>query len=221
VRRVSPETDRVIVWGGTGQAKVVRPLLAHHGCRVIAVFDDTPGLAPPFADVPLYEGRAGFARWLGEGDRAGVGFVVAIGNPHGRVRLELADVLQAHGLVPVSAVHPSAWIDDSVELGAGVQIMAGAFVLADARLGRQVIVNTRASVDHETVLEDGVEIAPGATVCGLVRCEINAWVGAGATVLPRRRIGADSIVGAGAVVVHDVADSTTVVGVPARPLRSK
>jgi acetyltransferase-like isoleucine patch superfamily enzyme len=79
-------------------------------------------------------------------------------------------------------------------------------------------VNTRASIDHEGVLGDGVEIAPGATLCGHVHAGANAWVCAGATILPRIRIGADARVGAGAVVTRDVPDGVIVVGVPARLL---
>jgi len=214
-----PETRRVILWGGTGQAKVVRPLLEHYGTEVVAVFDDTPNIASPFPDVPLFHGHEGFMRWLGDGDRSDHGFVVAIGNPHGRIRLKLHEFLKSHGLTSVRCVHPTAWIDLSATIGEGAQIMAGAIVLAHAHLGTQVIVNTRASVDHEDVLEDGVEIAPGATLCGLVHCEINAWICAGATVLPRLRIGADAIVGAGAVVVTDVPSGSRVVGVPARPMQ--
>ena len=44
----------------------------------------------------------------------------------------------------------------------------------------------------------------------------NAFVGTGAIVLPGVRIGEGAVVGAGAVVTRDVADGTTVVGVPAR-----
>jgi acetyltransferase-like isoleucine patch superfamily enzyme len=40
-------------------------------------------------------------------------------------------------------------------------------------------------------------------------------IGIGASVLPGIRIGKNCIVGAGAVVTKDVADGTTVVGVPA------
>lgn len=209
---------RVIMWGATGQAKVVRPILEQSGIELVALFDDTPGLAPPFVDVPLFEGRRDFPSWISKEAAGELGFVVAIGNPHGRVRLQLQEYLMGFGLEPVSVIHPTAWVEPGTIIGAGAQVMAGAIILAEVTLGDQCIVNTRASVDHESVLADGVEIAPGATLCGLVRCETNAWVCAGATVLPRMRIGADAIVGAGAVVRSDIPAATKVVGVPARPI---
>ena len=208
----------VVLFGGTGQAKVLRPIIEANGSRVAAVFDDTPGLASPFADAPIHRGYEGFQRWLGGRDPQSVGFAIAIGNPHGRVRLRLHDRFVADGLLPVTLVHATAFIDEDVEIGEGAQIMAGAVICTEARIGRQVIVNTMASVDHECILEDGCEVAPGSTLCGIVRMNMGAWVCAGATVLPRVTIGADAIVGAGAVVHRDVPQGVTVVGVPARPI---
>jgi sugar O-acyltransferase (sialic acid O-acetyltransferase NeuD family) len=206
---------KIILWGGTGQAKVVRPIIEYYGSKVAAVFDDTPNLEPPFPDVELHCGYEGFRKWVEHERREDLGFCISIGNPHGRVRLRLHDLLASEGLSPISIAHPTAWIAKNAVIGQGAQILAGAIIGAEARLGRQCIVNTKASVDHEDVLEDGVEIAPGATLCGLVHAGVNAWVCAGATVLPRIRIGADARVGAGAVVTRDVPDGVIVVGVPA------
>lgn len=209
---------KVILWGGTGQAKVVRPIIEYYGSKVVAVFDDTEGLASPFPDVPIYKGLEAFKDWIAIQERSMIGFSIAIGNPHGRVRIKLHNFLVQEGLQPVTLVHPTAWIAENTEIGEGSQILAGAVVAPEAKIGRQCIINTKASVDHEDILEDGVEVGPGATLCGLVHAGINAWICAGATVLPRIRIGNDAIVGAGAVVTQDVPDSITVVGIPAKKL---
>lgn len=207
---------KVILWGGTGQAKVVRPIIEYNGSSVVAVFDDTPNLPPPFADIDLYCGWSEFQRWIKSRDRSQIGFCIAIGNPHGRVRLRLHKRLMQAGLEPITIAHHTAWIADNAIVGAGTQIMAGAIVAPEARIGRQCIINTNASVDHEDILEDGVEVAPGATLCGLVHIGVNGWVCAGAVVLPRVKVGADAIVGAGAVVTMDVPNGITVVGIPAK-----
>jgi sugar O-acyltransferase (sialic acid O-acetyltransferase NeuD family) len=206
--------DRAILWGGTGQAKVVRPILERQGVHVVAVFDDTEGLRPPFTDVPLVHGSR-FDEWRA-GHPDALGFSVTIGNPHGRARLRIAKRLVESGLHPVTAVHHTAWVSESAELGAGCQVLAGAIVGVEAIVGDHCILNTRSSIDHECRLADAVEIGPSATLTGVVSVETAAWIAAGAIVLPRLRIGADAIVGAGAVVTRDVAAGVTVVGVPAR-----
>ncbi|SNQ62984.1 Acetyltransferase [Candidatus Methanoperedens nitroreducens] len=209
---------KVILWGGTGQAKVVRPIIEYYGSKVVAVFDDTPNLKSPFPDVEIYCGYEQFKKWIASQNREEIGFCVAIGNPHGRVRLKLHDLLIKEGLSSITIAHPTAWISDNAIIGSGSQILAGAIIGAEAKVGRECIINTKASIDHEDVLEDGVELAPGVTLCGCIHAGINAWICAGATVLPRIKIGNDAIIGAGAVVTKDVPDGVTMVGIPAKPL---
>ena len=213
--RLPPE---IILWGGTGQAKVVRPIIEYYGSRVVAVFDDSPNLKAPFRDVPLYLGDE-FKEWIQTRRGLEIGFCVAIGNPNGRARIRLHCELKEEGLTPVTVVHPAAFISENAKIGAGSQIMAGAIIGPEVVIGQDCIINTNASVDHESILESGVEISPGATLCGLVNVGVNGWVGAGATILPRVQIGSDTIVGAGAVVTINVKKGQTVIGVPAKPVK--
>ena len=142
-------------------------------------------------------------RWLAGEDISTLGFVVAIGNPFGHIRRAIHEKLSAYGLVPISIVDPSAQICRSARIGVGLGVMAQAIIHNEAIVGAQCIINTRSLVEHDCVLEDGVEIGPAATLCGRVHVGENTWIGAGATVRPRIRVRKNGIVGIGAAVVAD------------------
>ena len=218
---IAPSRQRIVMYGASDQARVNRPILENFGCQVVALVDDTPGLRTPFPGVPLLFGWNGFEQWLRNEDVAALGFIIAIGQPFGHVRCSLHDRMVDAGLAPVSFADPTALISRHATCGDGLQAMPKAFVHHYAQVGRQCLLNTRAIVEHDCVLEDGVEIAPGAALTGRVHVGAYAWIGAGATVLPRVRIGRNSIIGAGAVVVSDIPDDVVAVGVPAKPKKRR
>jgi sugar O-acyltransferase (sialic acid O-acetyltransferase NeuD family) len=210
---------KVVFWGGTGHAKVLRELIQHFNCELVAVFDNNPLVPPPFVDVPLYYGVEGFRKWREGHEGEDISFFVTIGGAHGRDRLNLQRFLQQQQLEPGIAIHPTAFVAANVKVSKGSQILAHATVCTEVRMGEACILNSSSSVDHECVLGNGVHIGPGATLAGCVSVADCSFVGVGAVVLPRIRIGSDVIVGAGSVVTKDIADGKVVCGNPARVLR--
>ncbi len=97
--------------------------------------------------------------------------------------------------------------------------MKGVVVNAGAKIGRQCILNTNCTIEHHDILSQGVEIGPGATLCGRVNVKDFSWVGAGVTVLPRVNVGTNAIIGGGSLVRANVPDNNVVVGVPAKFLK--
>jgi sugar O-acyltransferase (sialic acid O-acetyltransferase NeuD family) len=209
-----------ILWGGTGHARVLNDVFKHLGLSVVAVFDRR-AIESPLADVPLFVGEGGFYAWKREWRGPLPHFAVAIGGRFGRDRLELADWLSSEGLSPIGLRHASAIVEPSAFVHPEAQVLAGAVVGASARAGRQTIINTLASLDHDSVAGDGVHLGPKATICGGVTIGDGTFIGAGATVLPFITIGRDAVVGAGSVVTRDVPDGKTVIGIPARPMTSE
>ena len=211
----------IVIWGGTGNFKVLCELLRAQ-FNVIGYFDSSPDVEKEYRGIPCLGNRDSFLKWI-----AGIEpgrrphFIVSIGPGHGLIRSRIHEELKESGLRPITAIHPTAFVAYNAVVGEGSQIYANAAVCVDAQIGSTCIINTGANVDHECVVDDGASIGPGATLAGLVRVGKNADVYTGATVLPRLEIGEGAIVGAGAVVLEDVPPYTVVVGNPARAIRRR
>ncbi|HVS02853.1 MAG TPA: acetyltransferase [Thermoanaerobaculia bacterium] len=203
-------TSGVAVLGAGGHAKVVIATLQAAGLTPTLVLDDdrrTWGrtLLGVAVRGPIESLRdSGCSR-----------AVAALGDNRERERV-VAQVESRGAVNWVTVVHPAAWVHESVQLGAGTVVFAGAVLQPDAVVGRHAILNTAATVDHDCRLGDCVHLAPGAHLAGNVTVGDGGFVGIGSAVLPGIEIGAWACVGAGAVVVSKVAPATVVAGVPAR-----
>lgn len=142
-------------------------------------------------------------------------YVIGIAAP--RVRERLAGLFDAAGLEPATLIHPTATFGRDVVIGAGSVMAAGSGVTTNIRVGRHVHLDRLVTVGHDCRIGDFVTIHPGVVLSGGVTIASCSLLGTTSCVLPGRSVGSDVVVGAGALVTHDVADGTTVVGVPARP----
>lgn len=210
----------IVFWGAGGHARVLRELVERQGLRLVALFDNDPGTESPFPDVTLFHGREGFLRWRSEVRGDDIKCLAAIGGSRGADRIELQRYMIDHGLCPAIAIHETAFTAADAQIGIGSQILAHATACAAVAIGEACIINTKASIDHECRLDDGVHIAPGAILAGCVTVGRGSLIGPGAVILPRIRIGTNVIVGAGAVVTNDVPDNIVVFGNPARFVRN-
>ena len=138
---------------------------------------------------------------------------VAIGDPH--KRLKLISELKRNSFKVPTLIHPSAYVSKSAVIGDGSVIMANAVVQSNAKIGMGVIVNTSAVVEHHTSLSDGVHICPGVNLAGEVTVGYCSWIGIGSSIIQGISIGSRVTIGAGSVVLKNIEDSATAVGIPA------
>jgi sugar O-acyltransferase (sialic acid O-acetyltransferase NeuD family) len=204
----------LVVYGASGHAAVVIDAARRPGqWEVVALVADDAKHGDEACGVPVVGGREVLASLRGMGHRHGF---VAVGDCLAR-RALAASMLDA-GFDLVSIIHPSAVIADDVAIGVGVLVAAGAVINPRSRIGDLAIINTRASVDHDCIVERLAHLSPGVTLGGCATIKEGAWLGIGSTVLDRRTVGEWAVVGAGAVVIHDIPRERTYVGVPARDI---
>ncbi len=193
---------KLAVFGGGGHGKVVVDCARLMGqWTEIIIFDDQLGKNRSFQDLLRCSSHE-------------FEVIIALGN--NKVREELQSEVSKKGFALPLIRHPSSIVAEDVTIGKGSVLAAGAIINPGAQLGNGCIVNTAASVDHDCQVENFVHIAPGARLAGTVQVGQKSWIGLGAVIRENRTIGANVLVAAGAVVVDDVPDEETVIGVPAR-----
>ena len=179
--------NRLIIIGASGHGKVVADIAALNGYKDIVFLDDEN--VNECAGYPV----------IGKSAEAPDGEVfVAVGNAKARKRL----MEQYKDRVLPVLIHPNAVVAKGAEMGAGSVVMAGAVINPEARIGKGVIVNTSSSIDHDCTVADYCHIAVGAHLCGTVINNVNICGGC--------------TIGAGAVVIKNINEPGTYVGVPAR-----
>jgi len=208
--------EKIFVYGASGHAKVVIDIIERQGLYEIGfLVDDDPSLKG--TQFYGYRVVGGKQELLESRDGISSG-VVAIGS--NRARICVAEWLVGNGFSLISCLHPSAQIARGVVIESGSVIMAGAIINSDSHIGYNVIINTRASIDHDCTIGDGAHVAPGATLCGTVTVGLGTFVCAGSTIIPNLTIGPNTIIGAGATVIRDVPQCSLVAGSPARYIKT-
>lgn len=205
------QTRPLVILGAGGHAKVLLSLIQAAGLEVLGVS------APELVEQGLENWRGVpvltlFDDNLNAFPPENIALVNGVGNQ--TVRHGLFEKFKAQGYFFPVLIHPQAWVDASVVLDEGAQVMAGAVIQADACIGKNVIINTRASVDHDCAIGDHVHIAPGAILCGHVQVKQNAFIASGATVITGICVGENAVAGAGASIVRDIAPGHVILPAP-------
>lgn len=203
--------DKLIIIGASGHGKVVADIaIKMNKWQSITFLDDDESIKTSMelevigktADAFIYKDEADF--------------FVAIGSNITREKIQ--EKLIEQGLNVVSLIHPSAIIGTDVEIGIGTAVMAGVVINSSSRIGSGCIINTSSSLDHDNAIEDYAHISPGVIMAGTVKVGNGSWIGIGSVISNNVNICSGCKVGAGAVVVKDITEPGTYVGVPVRKI---
>lgn len=183
---------------------------------VAGALDDNPSLAGSQMDNVKILGPLSLASQM-----ADCQLVWGLGNPvRPTLRLEIAHRLDLAPERFVTLVHPQAWISKHASLACGITIQSGAQIAAGVRLAAHVGVGIATIIEHDTQVGPGSLLAAGVVIAGGVRIGAGAYLGQGCNIINNAKIGDMAIVGMGSVVLGNVGDGETVVGTPAKVLRT-
>ena len=213
------QPNDILVYGGGGHGKSLIELIQTAGVyRVIGVIDDGLPIGSKILGFPVLGGGAILTALYQQGARLAVNAVGGIGNI--APRLKVFEKLAAAGYTCPTVIHPTALIEPSAVLLDGVQVMPFAYVGSSSKVSFGCIINTRATVSHDCLLAEYVNLAPGSILAGGVQVGARTLIGMNATVNLEVKIGSGVRIGNGATVKSDVGDHEVVRAGTIWPIKS-
>lgn len=118
-----------------------------------------------------------------------------------------------------TVIDPSAEISDLVTIGEDTIICAHTIITVNITIGNHVIINLDCTIGHDAIIQDFATLYPSVNVSGITNIGHAVELGTGMQIIQGKKIGDYSIVGSGAIVVKDIPEKCTAVGIPARPIK--
>lgn len=117
-------------------------------------------------------------------------------------------------------IHPTALImDKSVKIGEGSFIGAYSILTTNIIVGKHAILNRGNQIGHDCKIGDYLSMMPGSIVSGTVQIGDCCWLSTNASTREKIKICENVIIGAGGVVVKDIIEEGTYVGVPTKKIK--
>ncbi|MCK5214125.1 MAG: acetyltransferase [Candidatus Omnitrophica bacterium] len=197
-------SKKIIIIGGGGHARVLLDIIQLNSCEVAGYLD-----AEEKENMKI--------SYLGKDDKIMeyAPDTVALVNGIGSVkrtekRQQIFEKFKGIGYHFHAVIHPQAILSKDIQLGEGVQVIAGVVINVGAKIGDNVIINTRASIDHDCVVGAHTHIAPGVAVSGCVSIGQGCHVGTGVNIIQGIVLGDGVLVAAGETIRTNQPNGATV-----------
>ncbi|WMJ87117.1 acetyltransferase [Anaerocolumna sp. MB42-C2] len=154
--------------------------------------------------------------WLLKSRKNKIWTVCALGNP--RDKYNIIQKASAYPVNYATLIHPDAKVNKYSELGSGCIICCNSFISVNTKIGNHVCINPGCGIGHDTIIEDYTSLYWNVTLSGNVCIHEGCEIGSKAIVIQKKTVGKWSIIGAGAVIIRDLPENCTAVGVPGRTI---
>jgi len=209
----------IVILGAGGLGKEVAQLIKEINMdkktwNILGFIDETPskhGLL--INDTPVLGGFD----WLDNKATNNIWAVCALGNP--KDKYNLIKKASPYQLNYATLIHPDVKQNKYCELGFGSIICCSCILSVNTRIGNHVCINPGCGIGHDTIIEDYSSLYWNVTLSGNVYIRQGCEIGSKAIVIQKKEVGKWSIIGAGAVIISDLPDNCTAVGVPGKIIK--
>ena len=138
--------------------------------------------------------------------------VLGAGDPTNRQKMAAS----LPGAKFITILHPTVTKSQWVEIGKGSVITAGCVLTCNIKIGDHSQLNLLTTVGHDCVIGNFFTTAPSVNVSGNCIIGDNVYLGTNACVKQGIKICDNVTIGMGAVVVKDIIEPGTYIGIPAK-----
>ena len=119
-------------------------------------------------------------------------------------------------------IHPTALIlDDEIIIGEGSFIGANSILTTNIQIGNHAILNRGNHIGHDCIIGNYFSAMPGSIVSGNVHIGNGVYLGTNSSVIEKKYLLHDIVIGANSVVIRDITERGTYVGVPAKKIEKQ
>ena len=210
----------VVIFGTSGHAKVIIDILERsEEYSIVGCIDDFKEKNEDFLEYKILGKTEDIADLMKTYEIRGG--IIAIGDNwiRNNVRDKIITCVPSFNFI--NAIHPDVKIAQHVELGKGIAIMAGVIINSSSHIQDHCILNTKASLDHDSVMEEYSSLAPGVTTGGNVRIGKFSAISLGVNIIHGISIGDHVVIGAGSLVLEDIPNYVVAYGSPVKIKRNR
>ncbi|MGA0409981.1 MAG: acetyltransferase [Limisphaerales bacterium] len=203
---------KYVIIGAGGHAKSVADVILSTGSTV-SFFEDSKKAGQSIFGIPIISSLAEISTLNSH--------FLAVGIGDNYVREKVTEEYSAKypdlRLEPI--IHSTAYVSPFSVVQIGSVVMAHATVGPKTMVGKGCIINTKASIDHDSQMSDFSSLGPGVVTGGNTKVGNRSAVCIGATIKHGISIGSDCVIGAMSYLNKDLSDQQTAYGVPAKVVR--
>ena len=205
---------KYVIIGAGGHAKSVADVILSTGSTV-SFFEDSKKAGQSIFGVPIISS-------LEEISTLNSHFLaVGIGDNYTREKVTEEYSAKYPDLRFEPIIHATAYVSPFSIVQIGSVVMAHATVGPSTMVGKGCIINTKASIDHDSQMSGFSSLGPGVVTGGNTKVGNRSAVCIGATIKHGISIGSDCVIGAMSYLNKDLSDQQTAYGVPAKVISKR